>query len=234
MPDSYFVTKGTDLKLCCFFDIQTVNSDNVKFSNLSNKNTMGSNVTLKLFGVVPIKEVKVKQVDTPVVVPGGNPFGIKLITEGVMVIGLSEVDCCEGKVSPASNSGIKAGDVIISINGNKMTSNQTIANAIMKSQGEKIVVEIRRNSKIMVFEVEPKYSLSDSCYKAGMWVRDSSAGIGTITFYDPQTSMFGGLGHPVCDVDTGEILPLHSGEVAPVTINGLNKGQPGQPGELIV
>ena len=83
------------------------------------------------------------------------------------------------------------------------------------------------------YEFKPEFSLSESTFKAGMWVRDSSAGIGTITFYDPQTQMFGGLGHPVCDSDTGEIIPLHSGEVVPVTINGVTKGIAGTPGELI-
>lgn len=233
LPNSYYVTKGTNLKLSCFFDVEAVNKNKITQSSFSGNSTMGSDITLKLFGVIPIKDVKVKPVDTPVVVPGGNPFGIKILTEGVMVIGISEVDCCEGKISPARDSGIKPGDIIISINGNNITSNQTLADAIMKSQGEKVVASIRRESKMMNIEIQPRYSLSDSCYKAGMWVRDSTAGIGTITFYDPQTSMFGGLGHPVCDTDTGEILPLHSGQVVPVTINGVNKGKSGQPGELI-
>ena len=94
-------------------------------------------------------------------------------------------------------------------------------------------VSLKRQSKPMKITIKPAYSLAESSYKAGMWVRDSSAGIGTITFYDPQTGMFGGLGHPVCDVDTGEIIPLHSGQVVAVNINGVNKGKSGQPGELI-
>ncbi len=232
LPNSYYVSNGSRLELSCAFDIKS-KGNNVTPASFGDKGVMGSKVTLKLFGVVPIKEVSVRNVDAPLVIPGGNPFGIKLITEGVMVIGLSEVDCCEGNISPAEKSGIKAGDIIVSINGNKITSKESIADAVMRSQGEKLVINVKRNSKLLTFEVLPKYSLSDSCYKSGMWVRDSSAGIGTITFYDPNTKMFGGLGHPVCDVDTGEILPLHSGEVVPVTINGLNKGRSGQPGELV-
>ena len=232
LPDNYYVNNGNKLEFSCAFDIKAT-GNNVSLASSAGDGVMGSKVSLKLFGVIPIKEVSVKKVDAPLVVPGGNPFGIKLITEGVMVIGLSEVDCCDGNISPAGKSGIKEGDIIVSINGNKITSKEAIADAVMKSQGEKLIINVRRNSKLLSFEVLPKYSLSDSCYKSGMWVRDSSAGIGTITFYDPNTKMFGGLGHPVCDVDTGEILPLHSGEVVPVTINGLNKGKSGQPGELI-
>ena len=103
----------------------------------------------------------------------------------------------------------------------------------MRSQGDEVIVSVKRNDKVEKVVLYPEYSLSEACYKAGMWVRDSSAGIGTITFYDPQTEMFGGLGHAVCDSDTGEILPLHSGEVVAVTINGLKKGQEGNPGELV-
>ncbi len=233
LPDSFYVSKGTQLKLSCGFEISAQGSQNIMLVNTGGEKFTGNEVTLKLFGIVPIKNVRVSEVDRPVLVPGGNPFGIKLITEGVMVIGVSQVDSCDGEVCPASTSGIKVGDVIISINGKPVTSNTAIEDAITKSQGEDVVVKIRRSSKDVEVILTPAYSLSDACYRAGMFVRDSSAGIGTITFYDPNTEMFGGLGHAVCDVDTGEILPLHSGQVVAVTINGVHKGQPGHPGELV-
>ncbi len=233
LPESFYVTRGTNLKLSCFFDVEATNNNKYQQIMLGDEKVMQSDVTLKLFGVIPIKEVTVKPVDTPVLIPGGNPFGIKLITEGVIVIGMAEVDSCDGNICPASKSGIQIGDIIISINGNKMTSNQDVAEAIMKSQGEKVVVKIKRGNQVFEVNMEPSYSLSEATFKAGIWVRDSSAGIGTITFYDPQTKMFGGLGHPVCDVDTGEIMPLHSGQVVAVTINGVTKGRVGQPGELL-
>jgi len=233
LPDSFFIPKGTSLELCCHFDIKATNNNLVQQSQLGNEKQMGSYVTLKLFGVIPIKDVKVKAIETPLLIPGGNPFGIKILTEGVMVIGISEVDSCDGKICPATESGVEVGDIILSVDGNKMTSNQTIADAIMKSQGEQVGIEVRRGSRILDLKLKPLYSLSEGSFKAGMWVRDSSAGIGTITFYNPKTEIFGGLGHPVCDADTGEILPLHSGEVVAVTINGIIKGQAGQPGELM-
>jgi len=233
LPDSYYVTKGTNLKICCKLDIKATNNKTFVPSQIGDENQMGSGATLKLFGVIPIKEVKIKEVNTPVLIPGGNPFGIKLLSEGVMVIGTAKVDSVDGDVCPALDCGIEVGDIIYSINGEKMVSNQSIADAILSSSGEKVVVELKRNSKAFKVDLEPVYSLSEASYKAGMWVRDSSAGIGTITFYDPQTEIFGGLGHPVCDSDTGNIIPLHSGEVVGVNINGVVKGQSGQPGELI-
>ncbi|MFA5657864.1 MAG: SpoIVB peptidase [Oscillospiraceae bacterium] len=233
LPDSFYVSRGTNLKLSCQFDITANESEAIKSVQSGGEKYMGNEVTLKLFGLVPIKTVSVSEVDRPVLVPGGNPFGIKIITEGVIVIGVSEVDSCDGSICPASTSGILVGDVIISINGKKITSNSAIEEAITKSQGEDVIVKLKRDSKVIEIILTPAYSLSEACFRAGMYVRDSSAGIGTITFYDPETEMFGGLGHPVCDVDTGEILPLHSGEVVAVTINGLHKGQPGHPGELV-
>ncbi len=150
-----------------------------------------------------------------------------------MVIGVTSVDTCDGEISPAEECGINEGDIILSINGNKITSNQALQDAIMRSQGEQVVVTLKRDNETENVILYPQYSLSESSFKAGMWVRDSSAGIGTITFYDPETESFGGLGHPVCDSDTGKILSIAKGEVVAVTINGYKKGIEGKPGELI-
>ena len=127
LPDSYYVTKGTSLKLCCKIDIKATNNNLVLPSQNTNETPLNAKTTLKLFGVIPIKEVKVNSVDTPVLVPGGNPFGIKILMEGVMVIGTSEVDTCDGDICPATESGINIGDLICEIDGNKITSNQNIA-----------------------------------------------------------------------------------------------------------
>ena len=233
LPNNYYVTKGTSLKLPCYFSVDVFSQSNTVQSLNSKVTPLNSKVTLKLFGVIPIKDVNVQAVDRPVLVPGGNPFGIKLLTEGVMVIGLGEVQSQDGIVSPATDAGIKMGDVVISVNGRKVTSNSEIANIISNCDGQVIPVILKRNSEDMLLNLKPVYSVNDGSYKAGMWVRDSTAGIGTITFYDPATGNFGGLGHPVCDVDTGEILPLSSGEVVDVSINGVSKGISGTPGELL-
>ncbi len=233
LPDSFYVTRGDALKINGRFDIETCDSQAVKQSAISRDKLLQSEVTLKLFGAIPLKNVTVKSIDEPVLVAGGNPFGIKMVTEGVMVVGTSKVDTCDGSVSPAKDCGIKEGDIILEINGEKINSNEDIQNIVMRSQGNRVVVCVKRDDKTEEIVMYPKYSLSEACYKAGLWVRDSSAGIGTITFYDPQSGLFGGLGHPICDSDTGKILPLHSGEVVPVTISGLKKGQEGKPGELI-
>ena len=187
---------------------------------------------LKLFGMIPIKSAHVSVVDRPVVTPGGTPFGIKLFTEGVMVVDIGNVDTAEGTACPAKTAGIQKGDILLTVDGEPISSNEQIAGIIEHSGGEALPVSLRRNDSNIKTMLVPLKSSADGKYKSGIWVRDSSAGIGTVTYYDPDTGNFAGLGHGICDVDTGEIMPLQSGEVCNVVINSLVKGRAGTPGEL--
>ncbi len=167
------------------------------------------------------------------VIPCGQPFGIKMLTEGIMVVRLSDIN---GKSNscPAEKAGICVGDIIISVKGEKITSNEDLSKVISSSNGEQIDVKLKRcdSGKEETLKLTPEYSDNEKCYKTGMWVRDSSAGIGTVTFYIPSTGTFGGLGHPICDADTGEMLPLSSGDICGVSITGYKKGSTNSPGEL--
>lgn len=173
------------------------------------------------------------------VVPCGQPFGIKMLTEGIVVVRLSDINGKDDSC-PAKEAGIQVGDIIISVGGEKITSNEDLSKVISSSGGDAIEVVVKRNGsddeksseEELTLKLTPEYCNSEKCYKTGMWIRDSSAGIGTITFYDPSTGAFGGLGHPICDSDTGEVLPLSSGEICDVSITGYKKGENGNPGEL--
>ena len=233
LPDEFYVTEGNKLKLSCAVEITAESAYENAAQPASSMGTSESAVDLKLFGVVPIKEVKVQPVSQPVLIPGGSPFGIKMLTEGVVVIGLGDVDTSKGFVGPAKQAGIKIGDIILSVQGQELLSNKDLAAIIEQSEGKPVEIVLRRGQTTHTFSVTPVLSQSSGTFKAGIWVRDSSAGIGTITYYDPQTSAFGGLGHPVCDVDTGEILPLMSGDVVAVSISGVTMGAAGSPGELV-
>lgn len=236
LPNHYYITNGSSLKLPSYFNVEAVSKFKQAAFLPTEKSHSGQHsemVTLKLFGVIPIKDVAVESVDSPVVIPGGSPFGIKLLTDGVMVIGLGDVHTSGETHTPAAEAGIKIGDVIVSIDGTEVTSNSEISKVISSCDGDYVKVHLIRDDKPLNVKLHPIFSDIDQCYKAGMWVRDSSAGIGTITFYDPISHKFGGLGHPVCDVDTGSILPLSSGEVVDVSISGVNKGISGTPGELL-
>ena len=228
LPSNYYVTTGGKISL------PTVISASDEKDNVI---TVGTNVTeqleLKLLGFIPIKKVNVQQVEAPILIPGGEPFGIKLLTDGVMVVEVSSFESQNGFVSPALESGIEKGDIIKSIDNILINSNSDIEKIISSSNGKELSVNVIRNDVNFTINLKPEKCSTDGCYRAGLWVRDSSAGIGTVTFFDPDTNGFVGLGHPVCDVDTGEIMPLYSGEVVKVSINGIKKGRSGVPGELM-
>lgn len=184
--------------------------------------------SMSLFGAIPVKNISVRQEEVPTLVAGGNPFGIKLLMDGVMVTGISDVD----SVCPAKNAGIKKGDIITLANDIPVTSNSDLQRIISQSKGESIELSVNRGDETFTAELIPVYSKRDKSWKGGMWVRDSIAGIGTMTFIDKATGKFAGLGHPVCDTDTGELIPIQSGEAVPVVITEARRGETGIPGEL--
>ena len=164
--------------------------------------------------------------------PGGIPFGIKMSTDGILVVGISEVEIEKGRINPGYNAGIRTGDLIVEINGERSGDTGRLQDAAANSKGKKITLTVRRGGETFQTAILPAFSTEDNAYKLGLWVKNRAAGIGTVTFYDPETGNFGGLGHGVCDADTGVLLPLASGEVYPVRIDGVIRGESGYPGEL--
>lgn len=190
------------------------------------------NAKLMFMNSVPIKNINVHMTSETTVIPGGNPFGIKLFTEGVVIVGISDVKTNDGIYNPAKLAGLKKGDVIINIDGKSVSSNDDVAQIINDSKGQEINVFIKREESEFDVKLKPLKSSNDDLYKAGIWVRDSSAGIGTMTFVNPETNTFAGLGHGICDVDTGELLPLAHGDIICARISGIKTGEKGNPGEL--
>lgn len=234
LPNNYYITSGSELKLSEI--IETIPCAGTPTGGRQVVEAGSTNVRraeLKLLGIIPIKTVNIQELDEPLLVPCGSPFGIKLLTDGVIAVEVSGFETADGFKSPAAEAGIRTGDVIKTINGEKVMSNNDIEKIISGSGGKQLTVDLVRDGKNLILKVEPKLCTADNSYRAGLWVRDSSAGIGTVTFYNPQTGVFAGLGHPVCDVDTGNILPLSKGEVVDVTVNGIKKGTAGTPGELL-
>ena len=163
---------------------------------------------------------------------GGMPFGIKLYTDGILIVGFSPVDCGDsGSQTPATDAGLTVGDVIKEANGAKITSAAQFAEAV-NSCGGNLLIKYVRGGKEYEANVKPSLSKKDGKMKTGMWLRDSTAGIGTVTFTVPETGEFAGLGHGVCDTESGELIPLSSGSSADVRISGIKKGSSGCPGEL--
>ena len=212
LPDSFYVSKGNNLELSTRFSIEA-ESDNALASFAGQTYPKSETACLKLFGLLPVKDVEIHTVETPILIPGGDPFGIKLLMEGVMIVGMGEIKTDSGMKCPAEECGLKEGDIIISIDGKKITSNTDIQNIVAKSGGNSLRIIYTHQNEQKTSLLEPALACSDNSYKAGMWVRDSTAGIGTVTFYEPNTNRFGG-------------------DVADVEITKVVKGYSGSPGEL--
>lgn len=233
MPEQFSVAPGYTLQLSGSVKVNSAQAEQRLAKPVASLNAGDSyTASLNLFGMFPIKNVTVKVVNSTSVIPCGTPFGIKMYTDGVLVVGMSDVDTAAGPKNPAKSAGLKVGDVLVAIDGTTVSTTEQVAQIIESAGGKALTFRIRRNNISFDVRFSSEKSVNENRYKAGLWVRDSSAGIGTLTFYIPGSNVFGGLGHAICDVDTGEILPLSSGEVVPARIYSVNKGLSGQPGEL--
>jgi len=191
------------------------------------------NLKLKLFGLIPLRSVKVDVVPKINIVPCGNTVGVKLYTDGVLIIGFSEFSDLNGrKISPAKEAGVREGDIIESINNKKVNNIEDLTEIVRISEGKPLNMRIIRKDKKIHYKITPLKPANENEYKLGMWVRDSTAGIGTLTFYNPDTQKFGALGHGITDVDTGELLKVGKGSILNSKIISVKKGEKGKPGEL--
>ena len=186
----------------------------------------------KLFGVVPLRDVNVSASDVRKVAVAGTPFGIKMFSDGVMVVGFSDIETSAGYICPAKNAGIKAGDVIIRLGNTEIKSIDDVEKYLKKNGTAAMTAVFLRDGMEMSATFAPVVDVTANTPRTGMWVRDSSAGVGTMTFYDVQKSMFAGLGHGIKDADTQKDIRLLSGEIVPVKITGVTKSHNGEAGEL--
>lgn len=185
----------------------------------------------RLFGIIPIKSVTATVQQRRYVIPGGQIFGLKLYAKGVVVVAVDGVAGEHGKENPAAAADLRPGDLVVEIDGQTVLRNSEVQEAIADSGGKTLQLKVERDGDSRKTDLTP-VKCSDGSYKAGLWVRDSSAGIGTVTFQDPQTGMLAGLGHAVCDVDSGVAIPISAGEAVPATVKGYYKSSGGKPGEL--
>ncbi len=191
--------------------------------NFNYKEVMGEPSLLSV-SASPLSEAELRSLKLYV---GGVPFGVKFMTEGVLVVGF-----CEIKGNPSAAAGLKVGDRIISVNGKQLRSAAELSEATAKSSGSPLTLVYLRGGRQYTATLTPLYSPAESCYKTGLYVKDNGAGIGTVTYIIPETLAFGGLGHGICDGDSGKLVPIGRGSVVGVTINGVVRGQCGIPGEV--
>ena len=187
---------------------------------------------IMLFDSVPVKQVNVNVTQRKNVILGGTPFGIRIYTDGLVVSGTSPVKTADGNKYPPNDAGIKSGDIIISVNGKKINTNEELVSIVEKSNGHSIDITARNNGNEYFTKITPAFDSSLKKYRIGLMVRDSCAGIGTMTFIDPENGTFAGLGHGICDTKSGCLMPLQSGDIVDAEINSITKSVCGNPGAL--
>lgn len=213
----------------------------IKNTILTNKNIFKlktldkgtANLQLKILGLIPYKNVKINVVSKIRVIPGGQSIGVRLNTDGVLVVGITEIMDGNAKIhNLASNSGIRIGDTLTKINGIEIQNATHLSEIVKASNGNKLSLTVRRNEKKSIVDINPIKSEQDGEYRLGLWVRDKTAGVGTLSFLHPDSKKFGALGHAITDVDTGMLLSVKNGEIVKSKIISIEQGKRGKPGEI--
>ncbi len=196
-------------------------------------NSDGNTADVKAFGLVTQKTIDVKVIPETKVVVSGKPIGVKMLSEGLLVTGFVGFIAEDNVyVSPARDSDIVLGDRIMSCNDKKIENADDFTEILNSLKGEPVKLKIKRNNSLIDVEINPVKASADGKYKLGIWVKDSIAGIGTLTFYSKETGFYGALGHGITDSETGSVFNLSKGLLLYADITGVAKGNPGVPGEL--
>lgn len=234
LPSSYIIMQGENLNIFTLLGLYIkpkVNYQTMQTASNINKtkvNELGKiDFDLSFFNVFKLKEINVNVISKTKVIPMGNAIGMKLYTDGVLVVGMSEI---EGK-KPYENSGIKEGDRIVQIDKKAIDNTEDLMEAVNRCNGKEISVKYIRDNTTITTSIKPIKN-SGNQYKIGLWVRDAAAGVGTLTFYEPDSGMFGTLGHGILDVDTSELIKIANGELVTTNILNITKGKKGDPGEI--
>ena len=189
-------------------------------------------VQIRAFGILPIKTVQVRYYPKDQVLCGGELIGIKMKTQGLFVASFGAVQTTDGTLSPGEAAGLKKGDVILECNGVELDSATDFAKLVSKSGSSRLSLTVKRGEETLTKTLTPVLAADGSGWKAGLWVRDGAAGIGTVTFRDPVTGAFAGLGHAVCDAESKTPFPLQKGSVCEASIETILKGENGKAGEI--
>ncbi|MBN4062767.1 SpoIVB peptidase [Alkaliphilus sp. AH-315-G20] len=253
LPSEYNIKIGNEhtlnMKFPLFYSINSDYDHIVEISKLDrlldNRFSISTNLQLKtinkgsakldfrIFGVIPYKSVRVNVVPRFSVVPSGKSIGINLNTDGVLIVGVSEVVDVDGEVHDLADEGnIRIGDLLMAINREDVRNSSHVAEIVQSSKGEELQLTLIREGKKFSTNLVPVESIRDNKYRLGFWIRDRSAGVGTLTFLHLESGKFGALGHAVTDVDTGSVLTVKNGEIVSSKIIDIKKSEKGSPGEI--
>jgi len=198
---------------------------------LQSSQTGTYDVVLKLFGLIDFKKISLDVIDTTELIPCGNPIGIYVETDGILVLGSGRITGEDGLNYEPVNNKLKSGDYILAVNGKTLSRKNELIEEIQNCNGKDITLLVRRNNEKITVRVTPVKTSSGS-YKIGAWIRDNTQGIGTLTFITAD-GQFGALGHGITDIDTGVLMNIKAGSIYRAEIMSIIKGKEGEPGELI-
>ena len=232
LPDRVYLEPGQALYLPRFAWVAPQRGHGSQ--NVASTRAVGSyQTTLTLGGWLPIKTIRAVVTERPRVTVCGTPFGVKMFSEGALIVGFSEIGQAGGGTSnPAKEAGLHLGDRVICIGQTRTESNEAVKEALDAAEGQSVEVVYIRSGEQKLTTLTPEWDGPAEQRRAGNRMRDSSAGVGTLTFADEELGVFAGLGHPISDSDTGESVALRSGEIVPCEITGCSAGTAGSPGEL--
>ena len=237
LPDQLVLFEGEKINIKTILGMSlSSNQDAIQTSVIANDEITGEagrkSIEVSLFDNFLTKNVDVDVLPKTKVIPVGKIAGLKLYTNGVLVVGMSEIEGKDNqRYKPYENSGIEEGDMIIQVNESMISSTQDLIDEVNRSNGKSVVLKYIQDDETKECSISPVQSY-DNQYKLGLWVRDSAAGVGTVTFYDPETKKFGALGHGITDIDTQELINISVGEFVTTRILNIEKGEAGIPGRV--
>ena len=239
IPDRIVLFEGEEIDLPSIFGLSFRDNSNEELVEVSSTTSQKiseeigvSKMQVSLFNNFFVKSVDVDVLPRTTVIPVGNLAGVKLYTNGVLVVGMSEIQGDDNRMyKPYEETGIEEGDTIVAINDSTIHSTEDLIQCVNMSLGNELEIEYVRDNQTMQCSMTP-VKTADEQYKLGLWVRDSAAGVGTVTFYEPSTKSFAALGHGIVDIDTEQLINISSGEFVTTKILNIQKGEKGEPGRI--
>lgn len=237
IPQNIAIFQGEEINIPTLWGINIKKEDESiqTTSNLNSstfENVGEEKLEVSLFEKIKLKTINVQVLEDVEVIPSGDIVGIKLYTSGVLVVGTSSIEGIDGNIyKPFENTGIQEGDSIIEINGKSVNTADELISEVNESGENEIEIKFIHENNQKIAKIKPVKNM-ENLYKLGLWVRDSAAGVGTLTFYNEDTKCFAALGHAITDIDTGEIISTSSGEIDGVQILSIIKGETNEPGRI--
>ncbi len=227
IPKEIILLQGENLNFKTLYGIEIT-----EITKTSNNNLNSSNAEVSLFGKIPLKNINIITIEDISVVPVGKVIGLKLYTNGVLIVGMSEIEDKNNVLNkPFENSDIEEGDTILKINETDVENIDNLKEIVNNSKGKTLKLTLLRNGNVITTSILP-IETDEKEYKLGLWVKDAATGVGTMTFYEPNSNIFAVLGHGITDSDTDSLINIDSGELVTSKVISVKKGESENPGEI--